>query len=167
MTGVMDVNEMQRILREHGHADAKTGDPGSIAQLTIALRAAIKLAQGGDGLPEPDGLVLKTRRAATADEVESLVWGTGGLSYSWWHGAHKTPKGFWFRFDDPSDDEGTFKGNRSVSNQQILDAAARFLAEGRGGEDAKDKITESIGYADAIDADVILQYAVLGSIVYG
>ena len=51
--------------------------------------------------------------------------------------------------------------------ERILDAAARFLAEGRGGEDAKDMITESIGYADAVTADVILQYAVLGEIVYG
>lgn len=168
MTRAMDVAEMRRILRVHGHADAKPDDPGSIAQLTVALRAALKLAQPlADGLPDTGELTLKTRRPATAEEVENLVWGTGALAHSWWYGAKKTPKGFRFFYDDPSDEEGTFKGNAWRSNQQILDAAARFLAEGRGGEDAKDMIAESIGYADAEAADVILQYAVLGELVYG
>lgn len=111
-------------------------------------------------------LILKTQRPATAEEVENLVWGTGALALPWWHGAHKTPRGFRFFYDRPEDDEGTFTGNRWVSNQQILNAAGRFLAEGRG-QDAGDMMSESIGYADASDADVILQYAVLGEIVYG
>lgn len=111
-------------------------------------------------------LILKTQRVADAQEVEDLVWGTGALTLPWWHGAHKTPQGFRFYYDRPEDEEGTFKGNRWVSNQAILDAAARFLAEGRGSA-AADMMAESIGYADAEDADVILQYAVLGEIVYG
>lgn len=112
-------------------------------------------------------LTLKTQREATAQEVEDLVWGAGALSLPWWHGAHKTPQGFRFFYDRPEDDEGTFKGNRWVSNQAILDAASRFIAEGRGGEDVTDAIAESIGYFDAEAADVILQYAVLGELVYG
>lgn len=113
------------------------------------------------------GLTLKTERVATAQEVEDLVFGTGGLSWPWWYGAKQTTQGYRFFYDRPDHDEGTFKGNRWVSNQKILDAAARFLAEGRGGEDAREMMSESIGYADAAAADVILQYAVLGEIVYG
>ncbi|AYB70196.1 hypothetical protein SEA_ONEIAGILLIAN_86 [Microbacterium phage OneinaGillian] len=112
-------------------------------------------------------LKLKTERKATTEEVDDLVFGTGALSLPWWHSAHRTPQGYRFRFDHPDHEEGTFKGNRWVSNQQILNAAGRFLAEGRGGDDAREMMSDSIGYADAVAADVILQYAVLGEIVYG
>lgn len=112
-------------------------------------------------------LTLTTTREATAQEIENLVWGTGALSYPWWHGAHKTKHGYRFYFDDPNEEEGTFTGNVWRSNQAILNAASRFIAEGRGGEDVADAISEDIGYFDATAADTILQYAVMGGAIYG
>lgn len=35
----------KQVLIEHGHADAMPGDPGSIAQLTVALRSLIKAVE--------------------------------------------------------------------------------------------------------------------------
>lgn len=36
------IEHARKVLREHGHADAEPGDPGSIAQLTLALRSLIE-----------------------------------------------------------------------------------------------------------------------------
>jgi len=112
-------------------------------------------------------LTLSTTREATATEVDDLVFGTGALSFSWWNGAHKTEHGYRFSYDDPDDAEGTFRGQKWVSNQAILDAAGRYLSEGHGGEDAREAAGESIGYLDAVAADAVLQRAVLGSEIYG
>lgn len=112
-------------------------------------------------------LILKTQREATVQEVVDLIYGTGALQYPWWHSVEDVEGGFHFRFDDPEHDEGTFKGRKMVTYQQILDAAAEFLAEGRGGEDAAEAISDSIGYLDATAADDVLQRAVLGKSIYG
>ena len=112
-------------------------------------------------------LTLSTTRPATAQEVEDLVFGTGALTWPWWNGAHQTEHGFRFYYDDPDKGEGTFTGNKWVSNQQILNAAAAYLADGRGGEDAREALSDSIGYLDAEAADCVLQRAVLGKEIYG
>lgn len=122
-------------------------------------------------MTEQTGLVLKTQRAATAEEVESLITGTGAMTYSWWtdwdeetrDGVH----GWLFRHDNGDSEEGAGDVKTWVSDQQILDAAARFIAEGRLVYDVKDVMTDSIGYLDSSDADLVLQYAVLGEAVFG
>ncbi|QUE25629.1 hypothetical protein SEA_SADLAD_83 [Microbacterium phage SadLad] len=115
-------------------------------------------------------LTLTTSRPATAKEVEDLITGTGAMVYNWWSDWRPKTRnrvdGWLFNHDGPDSEEGAGDVETWVSNQQILDAAGRFLAEGRGG-DASDMLKESIGYADASDADVILQYAVLGEAVFG
>lgn len=119
----------------------------------------------------PLSLTLTTSRPGTAQEIDDLINGTGAMSWSWWgNWKMKTVDGVdgWeFTHDGVDSDEGALDVKTWVSNQQILDAAGRFLAEGRGGEDAGEMVRDSIGYADAVNADVILQYAVLGEIVFG
>lgn len=116
-------------------------------------------------------LKLSTTRKATAKEVEDLVTGTGAMTYNWWSGwAQKQVDGVdgWeFEHDNGDSEEGAGDVTTWVSDQQILDAAGRFIQEGRLIYDVDDVMTESIGYLDASDADVVLQYAVLGEIIFG
>lgn len=120
------------------------------------------------------GLVFRTRtsRAATTDEVSSLLWGTGALSWEWWGSCDEEERdgvlGYVFEHaTEDSPDDGSTPGRTWVSEQQILDAAARAVEEGYGSEDRQDIIGESIGYFDASNGDVVLQYAVLGKVVFG
>ena len=110
-------------------------------------------------------------RAADPQEIDDLINGTGAMSWGWWGDWNsKTVDGVdgWeFRHDGKDSAEGSFDVTTWVSNQQILDAAGRFIAEGRLQYDVKDVMTESIGFLDASDADVVLQYAVLGEAVFG
>lgn len=117
-------------------------------------------------------LRVPTNRPVEDDEIASLIYGTGGLSYEWWGGVVEQERegvdGYLFSHaTKDSPDDGSTPGRTWVSEQQIADAAGRFLGEGRGGESARDMLLESIGYADAEAADVILQYAVLGEAVFG
>ncbi|QKO02839.1 hypothetical protein SEA_FREGLEY_89 [Microbacterium phage Fregley] len=117
-------------------------------------------------------LKLKTERVATAQEVDDLINGTGAMSWSWWSGWEKKTvdgvEGWEFEHDNEDTEvEGSGDVTTWVSNQQIIDAAGRFIAEGRLQYDVKDVMTESIGFLDASDADVVLQYAVLGEAVFG
>ena len=112
-------------------------------------------------------LTLTTTREATVDELEDLIYGTGALTWSWWGGARHTPAGYEFHHDADGDVDGACTGRTWRSHRQILRAAGRFLSEGRGGEDASEAISESLGYLDAADADVVLQYAVFGEVVFG
>lgn len=116
-----------------------------------------------------NNLELKTvtTREATLDEVRDLIFGTGALSWSWWGGVVDNKDGtFDFIYEDPDSEEGT-RRRRLVTERQILEAAGQYLSEGRGGEDARDAISDGLGYLDAMHADCILQRAVLGSEVYG
>lgn len=116
-------------------------------------------------------LILKTERAASAEEVEDLITGTGALSYDWWTGAERVEQdgvaGWEFTHDDGDSDEGAGDVLTWVSDQQILDAAGRFLAEGRLQYNVTDVMIDSIGYLDAPDADLVLQYAVFGRGIFG
>lgn len=113
-------------------------------------------------------LTITTTRKATLEEVKDLIWGTGALSCPWWHSVETLDHNvFDFRYDDPDEEEGTFTGKRQVTAEQILAAASQFLAEGRGGEDAREALSDSIGYLDASAADCVLQRAVLGREIYG
>ncbi|AYD87321.1 hypothetical protein SEA_VALENTINIPUFF_18 [Microbacterium phage ValentiniPuff] len=120
----------------------------------------------------PLALTLTTSRPADAQEIDDLINGTGAMMWSWWSGwAKKTVDGVdgWEFAHDNADTEIEGAGDVTtwVSNQQIFDAAGRFIAEGRLQYDVKDVMTESIGYLDASDADVVLQYAVLGEAIFG
>jgi hypothetical protein len=112
------------------------------------------------------------QRPATAEEVQSLIEGTGAMTYSWWTDWNRKQvdgvDGWEFRHDNENTEtEGAGDVVTWRSDQQILDAAARFIREGRLVFDVKDVMTESLGYLDSADADVVLQYAVLGEIVFG
>lgn len=129
-------------------------------------------ALGVDIAPASGELVLNLgSRPATVEEVESLLWGSGSLSWPWWQGCDAELRdgvaGWLFTHDTEDEPEGTFTGRTWVSHQQILDAVGRFIREGRLTEDSKDILTESIGYFDAEAGDVVLQYAVFGKGVFG
>lgn len=113
-------------------------------------------------------LKITITRTVKREELENLIFGTGALTLPWWHSVQNRGYGTYdFRFDDPEGEEGTFTGQRLVTDDQIVAAASAYLSEGRGGEDAREAISEDLGYLDANAADCILQRAVLGSEVYG
>lgn len=132
-------------------------------------------------------LMMAITREVKPQEIVDLVWGTGALSWEWWDGAahqrYSTSRKKWlsvageepldgdavvFTIDDPEEPEGSGKTLRKrVTMQQIADAASWALGAGYGQEDAKDMMTDSLGYADASMADLILQKAVFGEVIYG
>lgn len=122
----------------------------------------------------PGELTLRvpTTRKVKDGEVGGLIYGTGALAWASWWGPVEAKTvdgvaGYTFTHDGEDSDEGSFDQETWVSEQAIVDAAGRFLGEGRGGEDARDMLTDSLGYADAVAADTILQYAVLGEAIFG
>lgn len=134
----------------------------------------ILAALGVELVTTPQELTLQvtTSRPATGQEVSDLLYGTGGLRFEWWGGVRAEERdgvaGYLFAHaTDDSPDDGSTPGRTWVSEQQILNAAALYLKEYHGGEDADDMRRESIGYADAAAADTILQYAVLGEAIFG
>ncbi|AWN04704.1 hypothetical protein HOT29_gp086 [Microbacterium phage Squash] len=120
----------------------------------------------------PVTLRVSTSRPIGDDEVSSLIYGTGALTYEWWGRVIERERdgvdGYLFHHaTEDSPDDGSTPGRTWVSEQQIADAAGRFLGEGRGGDSTRDMLTENIGYSDAEAADTILQYAVLGRAIFG
>lgn len=149
---------------------------GTFAALTpeMARTLAKDLNERADELDPPKGLVFRTTtsRAATSEEISSLLYGTGALSWEWWGGCDAEERNgvAGYLFTHPTEDEGDGDvptGTTWVSEQQILDAAARAVEAGYGSEDRKDIVGESIGFFDASNGDVVLQYAVFGEAVYG
>lgn len=149
---------------------------GTHASLTpqMARDLAQDLIERADELDPPSKLTFRvsTSRDATSEEVSSLLYGTGSLSWEWWGGCDAEERdgvaGYLFTHaTEDSPDDGSTPGRTWVSEQQILDAAARAIAEGYGDEDRKDIIGESIGYFDGGHGDVVLQFAVLGKAVFG
>ena len=113
-------------------------------------------------------LKITSTRKATLEEVKSLIWGTGALSWPWWGGVEYIDHGvFDFQHDGEESDEGAHDKRTLVTAEQILEAAGEYLGEGNGGEDAREAIAEDIGYLDAVHADCILQRAVLGRELFG
>lgn len=146
---------------------------GTYAALTpeMARKLGQDLIERADELDPPKELTLRTQRTATAEEVDDMINGTGALTWSWWTDATREARngvdGWLFVHDDEGSGEGAGDCKTWVSDQQIVDAAARYIAEGRLQEDVADVMTESIGYLDAVGADQVLQYAVHNRGIFG
>lgn len=129
-------------------------------------------------------LKLTLERDVEPKEVTSLIYGTGALSWPWWRSARwmrgetqlltrdyytdQAQEYDWFEFvvDDPNEEGGSGVAlTRALTMQDILTAAALAIREGLVNE--RDAINDDLGYCDAIEADCILQLAVLGSVTYG
>lgn len=115
-------------------------------------------------------------RSVDWDELHCLIFGTGALSFPWWHDVTITtrdgaPEGDWesvtFVADDPDTNEPeTYR----IPPSRILWAFGRRY-EGRNASELHpeilEAITSDIGLLDALEADAVLQLAVFGEIVYG
>lgn len=130
-------------------------------------------------------LTLTIKREVEPRELLSLAFGTGALGFSWWHEADIRRGDVRLRYldmedddiletdrvrlvvEDPDlDDEATRVA--VLTMQQLLEAAELAIKKGYLHE--PDAIKEDLGYADAIEADCVLQLAVFGEeagIVYG
>lgn len=125
-------------------------------------------------------LKLMVTREVAPSEIFNMVLGTGATSWSWWGGAL-------FRNDDndveaeeqmtehtvlhlhgvsPGDDDVMVE--YKLTMQEIVNAAGVVLAAGKIHEEsAQDMCSEDLGFADAGDADLVLQQAVFGKIIFG
>lgn len=130
-------------------------------------------------------LLLKIEREVKPTEVLSLIWGTGALTWEWWGGAAQyrgeervdfhpdltdaeADDHFVIEHSDPNEAEGTPMITSKVTMQEIVDAVGKALAGNFiGQESLKDITNEDIGYADASEADVVLQLAVFKEVVFG
>lgn len=142
---------------------------------------------------DPHSLALQTSRTVRPTEIVDLVFGTGALTWAWWLDAHIVTRrkdntgqsidvhtlvecesiAEWYNPETTlvqlqhfsADDEDRFVTSW-ISFPQLVLAAAKVLSEWGNG-DAQDMKTESLGYADAVLGDSILQHAVFGEPVYG
>lgn len=143
--------------------------------------------------PDSRSMSLQTSRIVQPKEIIDLVFGTGALSWEWWRDAQiitrcEDASGSsvdmrsledcdhivdWF---DPettmvqlrhwSADDPSKTVTSQVSFPQLVRVAAEAL-EHWGSEDVQDMKTDSLGYADSLFGDNILQRAVFGATVYG
>lgn len=139
---------------------------------------------------ESEGLTLSITRDVEPKEISYLVFGTGALSYPWWKDVDwvcvvdgeefpiegegyanldtAEPDDYLiFQYDDPEDDEGTFRGKKKVTFREVVAAAGIAIRKGYVRE--PDAIKEDLGMCDAEEADAVLQLAVFGGedTVYG
>lgn len=115
-------------------------------------------------------LTMTITRPVDPQEVHDLIWGTGALNWGWWGDAVAEERdgvaGYLFTHDGPDSEEGALDVHTWVSEQQIVDSASWFIANGFVGENAQDAALEGLGYLDAIEADNVLQRAVLGEVTF-
>lgn len=132
-------------------------------------------------------LTLTVPRQVKPAEPVNLVFGTGALSFgSWWHRADLIRDGkvvreildheveptdvIRIRHDSADGPEGDAAGLTDLTLQAIVDAAGRALA-GDGvrldDESAREMAAEDLGLGDAIAADIVLQLAVYGELIFG
>jgi hypothetical protein len=135
-------------------------------------------------------LTTGATRAVTPYEAYGLIIGTGALTWPWWksvnvirrNGPVTTTLGY-----DEREDKDAWTGDEifhisswakgeegghletDLTTQQIVEAFQKALEtdllDPLGG-DVKDMIAEDLGYADAMDADIVLQLAVFSELVY-
>lgn len=175
------IQEGKRIAAGHSSAHMMfepEGGPGHIAYLNGVIDG-LRLS-----LPDEGRLQLSVTREVEAKEIPYMVFGTGALSYPWWGRVdwisivddEEFPiEGYDFdvaeptdvlviRHDTEGDDEGTMKGKTRLTFQQIVDAAASAIGSGHlYDKDAQ----EDLGMCDSEQADVVLQLAVFGKLVFG
>lgn len=124
-------------------------------------------------------LKLMVTREVAPSEIHGLVFGTGALIWEWW-GSAEFVNGETVVEAEEEMTEATYLRIRgtnpdterrvtyTLTMQEIVNAAGVVLAAGKiHDESAKDVCSEDLGYADAGDADLILQQAVFGRIIYG
>jgi len=129
-------------------------------------------------------------RMVQPKEITSLIYGTGALGYEWWndvqwrrytdggntserlslrdHDIDEAQEGDYFLFvvDDPDEPEGSGKTRKVlVTMAQMAEAAGKAIAAGHLYE--PDALREDLGYADAPQADCVMQWAAFGEVVYG
>ncbi|UVG35437.1 hypothetical protein SEA_ZAGIE_84 [Microbacterium phage Zagie] len=163
------INEARKTLARYDETGATKDRHDCVGALRNLLA---ELDASTDSGNEPVTLRVSTSRPIGDDEIASLIYGTGALTYEWWGRVIERERdgvdGYLFHHaTEDSPDDGSTPGRTWVSEQHIADAAGRFLGEGRGGDSTRDMLTENIGYSDAEAADTILQYAVLGKAVFG
>lgn len=113
-----------------------------------------------------------TKRTVTREEIESLVHGTGVTSMEWWRDFERVdlPLGHGWKVIAyrKGYDDGTLS-RYTITDQEIANAFGQALSEGylSDSSDVRDAQMEDLGYLDAMAADVVLQIAVYGEVVYG
>lgn len=109
-------------------------------------------------------------REVKPEEIESMIHGTGMLTWSWWRRAPEKQvrngvTGWLMRYNCPDD---TGKNAMWIPEQGLVDAAAKYLATRAPlDSDERDARDESLGYFDAVGADSVVQIAIFGEVVYG
>ena len=103
----------------------------------------------------------------TDNEIWQWVMGSSGTMWSWWcrtdwHGnSWESPGDVTLTIDDPMDGSGELVISKRLTVSDVVAAweDARKVVPGLRGMECDD--------LDASSADVVLQYAVLGEVVYG
>lgn len=115
-------------------------------------------------------ITMTVSRDVTGDEVNDMIFGTGVLASEWWVNATRLPDGDSWRFTcyDGEHEDGTTI-TKVITTDEIAAAFTEALTYEHvdpASSDTKEAFEDSLGALDALAADVILQYAMYGEIVY-
>lgn len=127
-------------------------------------------------------LTLVVSRAVEMEEIRGLIWGTGLFQYPWWGEVRVLRDGSplttpWetleagdviqIEHDREDGDEGALDGLTTLTAPDIVAAADKGILEGSFADEAARDMTEDLGLADAEAADVVMQIAVFGKVIFG
>lgn len=111
-------------------------------------------------------LSVTINREVGDEEINDLIFGTGVLGHPWWVSAVVIGDSWRITHEDP-EDEGAVQ--TLLTAEQICTAFSECIQNeyvDPGCSDTKEAIGESLGFLDANAADVVLQWAVFGEIIY-
>lgn len=115
------------------------------------------------------GYISWTRtRDITEQEVESMITGTGALAWSWWSELEKTDDGWNLTGWDGESEGGNV--TYEITVEKVAEAVTELLQSEHldpTDSDVNYAINEDLGYLDAAQADMCLQWVAFGDIVYG
>lgn len=114
-------------------------------------------------------LTYTTKRKVDPQEVADLITGTGALIFPWWLEAKRDSED-WI-LTHWNEDTGDGREETRLTAEKVVSALESALdgeyLSPEGDSDVLSALTDSIGYLDAVGADIVLQIAVYGSVVFG
>jgi hypothetical protein len=113
-------------------------------------------------------ITVTVTRDVTPDEFDDMIHGTGVMSLPWWVSATRTDDTWKLRYYEDGDSAGKIRSIH-LSDAELCAAVTELLQRDyldMSHDSTKEAVAESLGVLDSEGADMVLQWAVFGDLVF-